>query len=357
MHSHANPLEKITSLLVAFFFGLAMVLMFFLNSPTTGSRTLIALLAVWIQYTVLAAGICLLVLSLIQFVSMVRSPTNETHPPHDDVVEGDHHAGCAHPHDHEHEACGHDHKHEQHDKDNHDHDHGWLPIRFIPLVVPLILCLMGLPNESMVRAYENALIERNAKNEDAGQQLRVSSINPALGTWNLGLSSMSAGVTNPYVLPLGFTTSWVAQEFDRLEWENWDDKVQPALLDLDMLERIADSRAQHEEWKNKPSVEVEGMVYFGPKTLDGRKQYIRIVRLRVACCLGDASPATMTSLYRSTMDEKNRQLRQAQREVIKSGDWVAVRGRLEFTIIGGKQKGVMRVYEVEKRPIPARPYL
>src|SRR5438445_166391 len=54
---------------------------------------------------------------------------------------------CAHEPDlehHEHhigKAVGH-----HHDHDEADHDHGWAPWRYVVVLVPIILFLLGLPN-------------------------------------------------------------------------------------------------------------------------------------------------------------------------------------------------------------------
>lgn len=84
------------------------------------------------------------------------------HHHHDHDHPHEHGPGCAHDHDHEHQhdhACGHDHQHEEkaagtccaehghghmHD---HDHDHGWMPARYVLVIVPIALYLCGLPNQ------------------------------------------------------------------------------------------------------------------------------------------------------------------------------------------------------------------
>src|SRR5436305_831344 len=48
-----------------------------------------------------------------------------------------------HTHDHDHDRAG----HSQHDHDASDHDYGWAPLRYVLLLVPIILFLLGLPNK------------------------------------------------------------------------------------------------------------------------------------------------------------------------------------------------------------------
>jgi uncharacterized membrane protein YraQ (UPF0718 family) len=52
------------------------------------------------------------------------------------------HHGSSAPHEH---TIGHAHAH--HDHDEADHDHGWAPWRYVVILVPIILFLLGLPNQ------------------------------------------------------------------------------------------------------------------------------------------------------------------------------------------------------------------
>jgi hypothetical protein len=57
--------------------------------------------------------------------------------------------GCEHEHEHNHGATAEheharDHDHAHHD---HDHDHGWAPWRYVVLLIPVMLFLLGLPND------------------------------------------------------------------------------------------------------------------------------------------------------------------------------------------------------------------
>src|SRR5262249_19119922 len=74
------------------------------------------------------------------------------HHDHDEHFH-EHGAACTHDHAHDH---GHDHEHHvghahahhhHHDHDAADHDHGWAPWRYVVLLVPVILFLLGLPSK------------------------------------------------------------------------------------------------------------------------------------------------------------------------------------------------------------------
>src|ERR1700730_5171613 len=54
---------------------------------------------------------------------------------------------CQHDHDHDH---GHDHQHGQdhtHEHAHEGHDHDWAPWRYVVLLLPIMLFLLGLPNK------------------------------------------------------------------------------------------------------------------------------------------------------------------------------------------------------------------
>src|SRR5206468_1909012 len=57
----------------------------------------------------------------------------------------EHHHGPADDHAHDHHGHAHHHHHEA-DHDEADHDHGWAPWRYVVILVPIILFLLGLPN-------------------------------------------------------------------------------------------------------------------------------------------------------------------------------------------------------------------
>jgi hypothetical protein len=57
-----------------------------------------------------------------------------------------HGADCGHSHAPG-ESCGHDHDHKHPQNEEADHDHGWAPWRYVVILVPIILFLLGLPNK------------------------------------------------------------------------------------------------------------------------------------------------------------------------------------------------------------------
>jgi hypothetical protein len=132
---------------------------------------------------VLATGITLLVIVLLRAAVLWRevgkqqaAHAHDHNHPHEHGHEHHHHEGCGHDHHHEHgAACDHDHGHHHehaqpasagtgvstlamaapstlpqthtHGHSHDDHDHGWAPWRYVVLLVPMMLFLLGLPSK------------------------------------------------------------------------------------------------------------------------------------------------------------------------------------------------------------------
>jgi uncharacterized membrane protein len=108
------------------------------------------LLAPQFYEIVLASGIALLILVVLRSVILWRSvgapaPTSHTHD-HDHAHSHDHNHDHGHSHDHTHEhGHGHEHSH-SHDHDD-GHDHSWAPWRYVVLLIPVALYLLGQPDK------------------------------------------------------------------------------------------------------------------------------------------------------------------------------------------------------------------
>ena len=131
---------------------------------------------------VLASGILLLVLTGIRAVILWKAAGQaKTRLP---LV---HNHGHVHEH-HDHEHCQHDHHH-NHDHDHHhdhDHDHGhshdghdhdWAPWRYVVLLLPIMLFLLGLPNKGP--SVQGATIPVDLTHESLGYATLVAAGDPA----------------------------------------------------------------------------------------------------------------------------------------------------------------------------------
>jgi uncharacterized membrane protein YcgQ (UPF0703/DUF1980 family) len=178
---------------------------------------------------VLASGIALLGIVLIRAALLWRAvgqqPAGHSHAHHDHAHghEHDRDHGHHHHHDHDHhhhdEGCGHDHHHHDasdHHHDEHlqpaedmhgasaqpvgvmpdvtpdhhdhayvgshdDHDHGWAPWRYVVLLVPMMLYLLGLPSKVVPLS--------DASNVDVTTDIQLVARAVGLGPTPLSLAS------------------------------------------------------------------------------------------------------------------------------------------------------------------------
>jgi hypothetical protein len=75
--------------------------------------------------------------------------TNLPLAPAGDIAAAGHSHARDHDHDHGHHHHDHGHDHSHGNDHDHDHDHGWAPWRFMLLLLPVILFLLGLPNKDI----------------------------------------------------------------------------------------------------------------------------------------------------------------------------------------------------------------
>lgn len=366
MDKQAALMEKVSTLSMTALFALAMVVLggiqLFGHGGFSGP---LAVLAPWLHPLVFGGGVVLLLLVGIQ---LFGGSSGVAHHHHHGHAEGeccghDHHPAPGQPHQHDHagDCHHHDHDHHHHDQDRapphdpkqdrslplaelghqhahdhskdhgHAHDHGWSPIKYIPLVIPLLLCAMGMPTGEMIRAFQRDLFADSTQ----GATMMVSA---APGDPLRQLSSV-ATLAGPLAdgaglaLALGMVTDILDE----------DPEARPEITDLAELERIAAQPTFRDNWSRKRSVEVQGM--FNPgQQLENGMHFFTLVQIRVACCMGDARPAVMLAASR-------------KEPVAKPMEWVAVRGRLDFVRTDQGFKPAMRVFKIEKRDMPARPFL
>lgn len=329
----SKVMEKISILGISFAYGGLMVFLGFYANFMTGKgfRGPLTVLAPWIQLMVLIAGIMLLLMFAYQLINLLLG--RSAAPAHHRLEENDHH------HDHRHhdgEACGHDHGGCDHEHDHdHDHEHGWSPMKFIPLVIPVLLSLMGFPSEGMIASYEQDLI-----NEQTGQinvAMPEDELAPGDPLRQAGVLSVLQGPNAPFYM-LTQSLAYIVDMTDE------DPDARPVVTNLAMLELIAMNPIQREQWKKYKAVEVEGR--FNPGVVQSGRYFFNVVQMRLACCLGDAIPAIMFATTKQPLE-------------IESGAWIAVRGRLEFLLSsdGRTYRPAMRVIKWERRPMPAQPYL
>jgi len=113
--------------------------------------------------------------------------------------------------------------------------------------------------------------------------------------------------------------------------------------DVAELERIALRPDLRQHWKNIPRVEVEGI--FSPHQAKGR---FSLVRLRRACCVGDARPSYAFGFTRR------------ESLGVQPGEWVRVVGRVvDFTnkTPDHRWRAVIKASNIVRTKQPSNPYI
>lgn len=349
MHRNSQFMERLFTVIMTGAYGLVMVWMFASDyfGWNRGERSIISLVTQWIQFTIAISGVCLLVLSVILLWN-IKSASDGHHHTHD--PEDYDHECCDHDHDHDHHH--HDHKHEHgkngghqhegHECCDHGHDHGWNPIRYIPLLVPLILIIMGLPDAQMIQNFEKYRMEAALK----GRKVEVAPDEQLC--WGMLSAFTLPGEVFPQVT---FTTS-ILSGFNGIFNEMDDDAkgVQPVVTDLAQLDKVLLDPGLRQQFEHYRKVELDGMF-----SLDevGAVTMFRVVRLRMACCLTDSRPAVILCFTKKKLSE---QLADSQGK--NGAKWVKVQGKLKFRQNPeGKYQAIMKASSIEVVPTPPFPYL
>lgn len=348
---NSQQMERLFTLLLSGLYGTILTWMFVSNyyGWTRGERTLISLVTSWIQVMVFLGGIIL----LIQFFVLLFTfrlggdGHHHTHVPDEECCDEGHEGHDHHHHDHDHgHTHGHHHDHEHADGCcDHGHDHGWNPIRYVPLLVPVILYFMGLPSDQMIRNFEKNLAERASK---GGADLSGDEEKASLSTLVLGAMTVPGEVFPA----AAFTTSLASIVGSAVAEMDDVATSEPAFVtNLAELEKAAQSPTLRAEFTAKRKVEIDGMFQVEGVVPNGGGTFFRIVRLRMACCLSDARPASVPCFTKKPIDER---LQKAGNET----KWARVQGKLRF-IPGkdGKYEPVMKASRVDWAPFPPFPYI
>jgi hypothetical protein len=200
-----------------------------------------------------------------------------------------HEHDCDHDHDHHHgHDCGHDHEHADHvhaaPTCPAGHDHGFAPWRYVVLLVPIILFLLGLPNSGpKAKAHEVAITTTDAQSAPAYASV--------IGVGTLPLQQLvlaAATVADPFL----------GQAPER---------------DFREMEAAAQDESSRVFWTGK-NVGIVGQ--FAPHP---RNDHIfSLVRFRIQCCAADAVQYQIPVLCRERLAG------------LKTNQWVKATGRVHF---------------------------
>ncbi len=215
-----------------------------------------------------------------------------------------HSHGHSHEHSHEH---SHDHGNDCCADHNHaDHDHGWAPWRYVVLLLPVFLFLLGLPNEPpKLRAINmNLDLTIDQPRAMAGYSTLVAACSDpwsAAASPNLWRYTVATAALHPPVIGLDFKT----------------------------LEAVA----RDQEVRRKAGVESGTWVRVRGQFLPDRfsENIFQLVRLRIQCCAADAVQLNVPMICNEKLTG------------MKSDSWIEVTGRLEFREKAGKTFTVVHV--------------
>ncbi len=295
-----------------------------------GEHTLLTTITGWIQVMVLLGAGVLAVLTVLRAMGVWRA------------------SGDAHGHDHDHDHHDHDHPHGEHEHHHHGHahdhghDHGWSPWQYAVMIFPLMLFFLPLDYNQLIPQYLQDLSRRTG------------------GTSNLSLSGTAGtplgamGYLSPSQDPIDRAVASIASQYgfvevaalqaeaDRLEEESSAGSGDVVRLDVDKLEQIGRTEEDRNYWRQQvPRVAVSGMIEVNP----AEPRMFRIVRFRMACCIGDARPAMVMAVSRKKVEPK-------------SGEWVTAQGRIDFgQFADGRWKAVVRASKVQATQPPVDQFL
>jgi uncharacterized repeat protein (TIGR03943 family) len=258
---------------------------------------------------VLISGFTLIGLAFLRAVGLWLEASRERHahdhdhlhdhdPAHAHADHGhDHGCDCGHEHGHEHvHDHAHDHAHGHHHHHDHgaeDHDHNWAPWRYVVLLVPVILFLLGLPNKGPKAIAGNAEFIAEEMEREA-RDATTSLAGPA------GL---------PGWAPLLFVSS-LGHDQAGGSIEDWDFKnLSPAVAGA----ATSPDPSEREKWKGR-SIRVIGM--YAPSPQSDRE--FRLVRFKLTCCVADAVQLNLPILAKESIRN------------VKPNSWIRVTGRVEF---------------------------
>jgi hypothetical protein len=307
-------------------FGAICLAMYIMNlmTPADGQSMLGLLLGPQFHLFVLGSGIALVAISLVRAVTLWRQAGSPVHAHnHDHAHDHDHHhdherahdPGHDHHHDHDHhDCCGHEHAvqpeshlhahgdhhhhhdHAHHDHDAADHDHGWAPWRYVLLLVPIILFLLGLPNK--------------------GPQAAPVRVNLDLTNEAAVYAGMIASApTNAEGVP-----GWLAVLY------LGTGEVQD--VQFKDLESYASSEESRSQWQGK-TIRVRGQYAPSP----GSDHFFSLVRFRIQCCGADAIPLRIPMVTRDKLSDRSE---------LKLNQWVKVTGVVDFQQDRGRYITVVR---------------
>lgn len=256
-------LDQLCLIALSAAFGVVCLTLYFVNT-----RMLQLMLGPQFHDLVGWSGVFLLGLALVRGIALWRQ-VRQRHEAHEGCGCGDFPAlpAHAHPHDHAHDPAG--------------HDHGWAPWRYIILLVPVFLFMLGLPNKPpKVRATD---VDIAPTETIAGYSAIVCEAHDPLPGMVAVVAACYGGPTES-VRNIGFM-------------------------------RLHDAPFKHPDLKG---TWVRLRAQFAPSKHSDR--VFGAARFRIGCCAPDAIQLNVPVACRESLRGLG----------LKQGDWIDVIGRVDF---------------------------
>ncbi len=305
MNRQSYFLEQLCTIGTAGIYAVALGAMFLTTAvwpDAKGQRTVLGMIAPWIQWLVFGGAAVLLVLMIIRAVTALLAQAREH--------------GYDHHHDHAH---GHD----------HGQDHDWLPWRYTVLLLPIMLVVLPFDWDEIIQS-----VEKKRSKITGGAFAVAATHGESLAVAGAVLAANPLGPSPMHGVIYFAAAEWM----DRLEEESTDPP--DARPELPTLEMAASSPELRQHWRQFRRVEIQGQ--FQPETPDGK--FFQVMRLRRACCLNDARGVVMLAASRKEVK-------------IPEGEWITATGRIDFAQVSGRWRPVMRVFQVKETNPPRNRYL
>ncbi len=339
----------------------------------------------------IAGGALLGLVALRSLVLLTSSRQGDAHHDHDPC----HGHDCDHDHEHDH---SHDHVHADHDHacshhdcgadGHHEHDHGhahdhshgddcghdhssWNPWRYIVLLLPIVLYFLNMPNAGFTASYSGAQINAGDLNsiasgryaDNTGLQIDKKADTIQVVGVVTGSPAEKAGMKTRDVITHVETVSLQGKSLDEAVKElrgQPDTKVKLTVkregqetpqeievtramdainADFKILEKAAYTEQGRESYNGRV-VQVKGLYAPGPND-----RVFSLVRYRITCCAGDASPlrvvVTLDSQCKDPLGD------------LKSKQWLSATGRVQY-LPNGKRPGEFLTVLVMSSPKDVR---
>ena len=276
-HHHDDDtyfLDQICMVALSGAFGVICLSLYFVQT-----EMLYRLLGTQFHPFVLGSGFALVTIAVLQAARLwsmagSRAQTRENQHAHGKHETHDHvqgHDNCAHPHSHGHT----------------DHDHGWAPWRYVVLLVPIFLFMLGLPNK--------------------GPSIDIRSI-PEIDTSSFVAEefvyiSRLAGLGADAVAAIGMVVARHAVDADANDAE---------IVSVKQLIDMASRAVDREYYKDK-TIRVRGQ--YAPRS----QRYFELVRFRMSCCPGDATQISVPVIAKDDI-------------AFAKNIWIDVSGRFDFSM-------------------------